>query len=513
MPVFAVGRLAVALIALVAGCQAPPATPVASPGGDQTPGPSATPVPAGSAGPTTAPAPSPVVTQAGPLTRLTAPAGQAAEAPSAPGRTLTLVSANPTDRAATATWRTEPGASGTAGYRLAPPAPTGGLVATGDRAALALAAPRPATRRVMQATPRALGATDSFWINTGGFTAETDVRREAVLRRVSAHAYFYVDTGAGTVGDAQLDAFVTAFETTIHPKVTALFGEPAKPGVDGEDRVFVVFSPAVSGFERQTDLLGYFWAPDAVPNPAAGSHSNQKEVLFMSDRLFGAARVQAYGVLAHEFQHLINFTNKGPRLNYAANEATWLDEGMAMLAAEAAGYGLAQGDRLVASSIADYQSAPETYSLTDWAGNPSPAFGQSYLFVRYLVDRHGPEVLKALIASDRRGGEALDAVLAPKGHSFAGLFTDWAITNAWSGAPGAAQAPYRYGDLALTGTYNGVSLPGFRPRAVTGTTHAVSMKPWGVAFQALSAAQPTSWRLRLEAGATSGVAGAAIATP
>ncbi|MFN3430311.1 MAG: peptidase MA family metallohydrolase, partial [Candidatus Sericytochromatia bacterium] len=323
----------------------------------------------------------------------------------------------------------------------------------------------------------------------------------------------YVDSGAGAVTDAQLDAFVTAFETAVHPKVTALFGEPARPGVDGDDRVFIVFSPAVSGFERQTDLLGYFWAPDAVPNPASGSHSNQKEVLFMSDRLFGAARVQAYGVLAHEFQHLINFTNKGPRLNYQANEATWLDEGMAMLAAEAAGYGLAQGDRLVASSIADYQAAPEAYSLTDWAGNPQPAFGQSYMFVRYLVDRHGPAVLKALIASDRRGGEAIDAVLAPKGHTFAGLFTDWALTNAWSGTPGTAAAPYRYADLNLTGTYNGVTLPGFRPRPVTGAVQAVPLKPWGVDFRALAIAQPAAWRLRLEAGAGSAVEGAAIATP
>ncbi|MNT12162.1 hypothetical protein D3C72_1470810 [compost metagenome] len=104
-------------------------------------------------------------------------------------------------------------------------------------------------------------------------------------------------------------------------------------------------------------------------------------------------------------------------------------------------------------------------------------------------------------------------MLAPKGHSFAGLFTDWAITNAWSSAPGAAPAPYRYTELNLTGTYNGVTLPGFRPRAVTGSTHPAPLKPWGVAFQGLSAPQPMVWRLRLEAGATAGVAGATIATP
>jgi hypothetical protein len=67
--------------------------------------------------------------------------------------------------------------------------------------------------------------------------------------------------------------------------------------------------------------------------------------------------------------------------------------------------------------------------------------------------------------------------------------------------------------LSLTGTHNGVTLPGFRPRAVTGAAHPVALKPWGVAFHTLDAAQPTPWRLRLEAGATSGVAGAAIATP
>ncbi|HET7718571.1 MAG TPA: hypothetical protein VFK43_01300, partial [Acidimicrobiales bacterium] len=284
-------------------------------------------------------------------------------------------------------------------------------------------------------------------------------------------------------------------------------------GVDGDDRLFIVFSPAVHGFERMTDLLGYFWAPDVVPSPAAGSHSNQKEALFMSDRLFGASPLLAFGTLAHELQHLINFTNKGPKLNYQANEATWLDEGMSMLAMEAAGYGLNEGERLVASSIADYQARPEAYSLTEWAANPSPAFGQSYLFVRYLVDRHGEAVLKGLIGTEKRGLEALDALLAPRGTSAAALFRDWAIANAWSDAPTSAGTPYRYASLRLAGTYGGVTLPGFRPTAVSSASVDVPLKPWGVAYHGFRTGRAVPWRVWLTAPTNGPAGGAAVAGP
>jgi hypothetical protein len=506
--VFFPARLVISLLLVATGCQSGPPVPV-------TPGlPSTAPSPVGpTAGPSTAVSPSPaatglVVTTEGPITRADVPAGQQTTLTTPAGRRLTTVLSNASDQPATI--GSAMSSSQAAPFRAQATTPQGRLTVPGEAAARVLAGPRGPARRVLAAPTRAIGDQESFWINTGDFTPETDVRRTAVLKRVSPHAYLYVDAEAPRVDEARLDAFVTAFEEQIYPRVTGVFGPEARPGVDGDGRIFLVFSPAVHGLERNTDLLGYFWAPDVVPNPPAGSHSNQKEALFLSNKLLAASPLLAYGSVAHELQHLINFTRKGPRLNYQANEATWLDEGMAMLAMEVAGYGLAQGERLAAESIAEYQARPEAYSLTDWPNNPTPAFGQSYLFVRYMVDRHGEALLKELLDTDKRGREAIDVVLARRGDTFAGLFQAWTLANVLSDSPLASGTPYRYRDLNLRGTYGGVTLPGFR-LLPGGASATVDLKPWGTAYHRYTAdpAQPWRWTLTAPAGAR--VLGAAIA--
>jgi hypothetical protein len=509
MHALAPARAVIASLLVTAGCQSGAPVPVTPglPGSPSPAAPNAAPSPAAQPSPSPV-APGPTVTTTGAITLADVPAGQRVDLTVPAGRSLTTVLSNASDQPST------PGQSLAAqsnAFRLQATAPGWPFPVAGEAAARVLAAPREPARRVLTAHERTPGSQETFWINTGGFTPETDVRRTAVLRRVSPHAYLYVDEAVDDVSDARLDGFVAAFEDQIYPRVTAVFGPEARPGVDGDDRLFLIFSPAVHGFAQNTDLLGYFWAPDVVPNPPAGSHSNQKEAMFLSNRLLQAAPVLAYGSVAHELQHLINFTQKGPRLNYQANEATWLDEGMAMYAMELAGYGLPQGDRLAAESIAEYQAAPEAYSLTDWSANPTPAFGQSYLFVRYMVDRHGPELLKELLATEKRGREAIDTVLAGRGDTFAGLFQAWTLANVLAGTPAAVGTPYRYRDLDLTGTYGGVTLPGFRVLAGTPGAVESALKPWGTVYHRFTAdpAQPRRWTLTAPDGAR--VLGASVA--
>ena len=164
----------------------------------------------------------------------------------------------------------------------------------------------------------------------------------------------------------------------------------------------------------------------------------------------------------------------------------------------------------MASAIADYQARPEAYSLTDWASNPTPAFGASYLFVRYLVDRHGEAILQELLETELRGIDALDAALRRRGDSFAGLFQAWAIANVHSDAAASAGTPYRYERLRLDGTYGGVELPGFRIAPADGAI-APALRPWGTAYHRYTASQAQPWRLDLEAPHAGRALGAGIA--
>jgi immune inhibitor A len=107
-----------------------------------------------------------------------------------------------------------------------------------------------------------------------------------------------------------------------------------------------------------------------------------------------------YGVLAHEFQHMILW-------NRDRNEASWLNEGFSELAAFLNGYYEGGFDR-------QYARNPDI-QLNDWPNhhtNTTPHYGASFLFLNYILGRLGTETTKALVAQPEDGLSGLDAVLA-----------------------------------------------------------------------------------------------------
>jgi hypothetical protein len=364
----------------------------------------------------------------------------------------------------------------------------------------------PQPRHLLAAASRAVGSTEKFWVNTGD--AATDVQQTAVLKRVTDHALFYFDQQAKAFTPAQEDALVAAFETKIYPREAPVFGTPPAPGVDGEDRVFIVVSPAVDNFGQDKGLMGYFWNRDAVTT-GGGEHSNHKEVLFMSDKIFDFPDLTSFGTMAHEYQHLLNFCNKGIRNGVA--EETWLDEGLAMYAMEVAGYGLPAGDFQIAKDLNEFLRNPLAYSLTEWDSNPHHfSYGQNYLFVRYLADRYGADAIKGLYASSHTGVAAVGDVLAQHQDTFAQFFADWAVTNVASGLPAARGTKYVYKGLDLAGNYGGFQLPGLQPTRVASPNASLALRPWGCAYLTYATGAEQAWNLSLTTVEPAKLVGAAI---
>jgi hypothetical protein len=345
-------------------------------------------------------------------------------------------------------------------------------------------------------TPLALGSQDKFWINKGNSQADSDSQQTCTLKRISAHGFFYVDTQAQPISDAQLDSLVSEFENKDYPRESSVFSPPGTLGFGSH--IYIVISPAVDNFGQEKGLMGYFWSRDVLPNPDASLHSNQKEAVFLTDQLFSYPTLTSFGTLAHEFQHLINFTNKAANTNYGVSEETWLDEGLAMYAMEVAGYGLPAGDKLIAKDLNGFEQNPSAYSLTDWDNNPNGfSYGQSYLFVRYLVDRYGQGIIKEIIQSPTAGQQSLETILAKHGDNFTNFFQNWTIANLISGTPTAQGTPYNYKNLNLAGNYGGFQLQGFQPIAASQTTIAANLRPWGSAYYNFSAVTPQAWKFNL----------------
>jgi hypothetical protein len=248
-----------------------------------------------------------------------------------------------------------------------------------------------------------------------------------------------------------------------------------------------------------------------LPAGSATSHSNQKEALFMTDALFDYPELTSFGTLAHEFQHMINFSQKAIRSNYTLVEETWLDEGLAMYAMEVAGYGLPAGDKHIAKDLNEFEQNPIAYSLTDWNGNPHGfAYGQSYLFVRYMVDRFGPGIIKEILQAPKAGQDGLEQVLAKYNTNFPTLFRDWTITNLISGTPLAQGTPYNYKNLDLKANYGGFQLTGFKTTPATSADLTADLRPWGTAYYTFDATQQQSWKFQLGDGGAARLLGAAI---
>jgi hypothetical protein len=172
-------------------------------------------------------------------------------------------------------------------------------------------------------------------------------------------------------------------------------------------------------------IAGYFSSSDSI-HPLAHKTSNGHELFILSADTVRLGEEFAYSVLAHEFQHMIHWYQD-------RNESSWLNEGFSELSAFLNGYSGGGFDYL-------YVSDPDL-QLNDWPNMPGttgPHYGASFLFVTYLLDRFGDEVVQAVVSHAENGLESLDIVLAEldirdplTGQPVTAddVFADWAAAN------------------------------------------------------------------------------------
>src|SRR5207244_1651742 len=125
------------------------------------------------------------------------------------------------------------------------------------------------------------------------------------------HAYFYAEDDL-RIDPSAMQAAADDFESSTWPVVTAVFGRPADPGIDGDPRI-IVLQANLGGAAG-----GYYSGDDALPRTVR-PYSNEAEMVYL-DRTVKPGGAAFNVVLAHEFQHLIH-ANNDPR------EESWVNEG------------------------------------------------------------------------------------------------------------------------------------------------------------------------------------------
>lgn len=243
---------------------------------------------------------------------------------------------------------------------------------------------------VENAEPVPVGTVDSFWVSNIDTDESFTIQAEMVY--ATDHVYFWIEQGVN-YELAEVKALVDDFEQKTYPTVREFFGSEWTPGVDGDEHLYILYASNLG-----STVAGYYGSNDEY-SPLTNEYSNGHEMFYISSSQSLRSDF-TYGVLAHEFQHMIHwFTDP--------NEQSWVNEGFSELASLLTGHGVGFHDL----AFTDDPDQTLSYWPSDPPGASLPHYGQGFLFMAYTLSRFGPEVTQALVAHPANGIDSVDEVL------------------------------------------------------------------------------------------------------
>ena len=247
---------------------------------------------------------------------------------------------------------------------------------------------------------------------------------EGTLFEISKYGYFYVETnwyqnlteGEKKEVKENLKSLSKEFDQNIYTTLTSIFGKEWSPGIDNDKKITIFFHQMKKG------VGGYFNNGDEylkVENP----RSNEREMVYLNAIYLKSEIIKSY--LAHEFLHLITFNQK-ERLR-GEKEEIWLNEARAEYAPTLLGYDKEYQKSNLKERVKQFIDNPND-SLIEWKDQKSD-YGVINLFVQYLVEHYGIEILVDSLHSKKVGIPSINEALEKNGfkEDFNQIFTDWLI--------------------------------------------------------------------------------------
>lgn len=282
----------------------------------------------------------------------------------------------------------------------------------------------------------------------------------AFLQKASSSAYFFVDEKWwNSLGYYQqssiilsLDALAREFDSKIYPALTSVFGQESKPGVDKDEKIFILMHPMVEkagGYTRSGDMYLKVQYPQ----------SNQKEIIYLNSQFADKPNIKSF--LAHEFIHLITLNQKD--ILRKISEETWLNEARAEYAPTLLGYDDVYAGSNLENRVKQFLEKP-TDSLTEWR-NERYDYGAVNIFIQYLVDHYGLKILVDSLQSSEVGINSINDALKRNGfkENFSQIFADWTIAVLVNDCELGAKYCYlnpRLKNLKITPLVNFISMVG-----------------------------------------------------
>jgi hypothetical protein len=253
--------------------------------------------------------------------------------------------------------------------------------------------------------------------------------------------------------NCDLETIAGIVDSNIMVNLEALLGEFSD--VNGDDRVTVLVTPVLNHLPQTSEdpdehaaVFESYADPEVDLNEydvESNPDTDYQEIIYVfAPDPYGyhnsdfTTTVEAYtsmslaAQIAAQTSHLIIYNNKV--LDQAgADESSWLRLGIGAVAADLCGFGAIYFD-----DAWDYLDAPHLYGLTTESEEGVLSLegrGAQYLFLRWLVDVYGTEILAELVQSSETGTDnVLQAVMNLGGpDSFNDLIVEWQVAMLTSG--------------------------------------------------------------------------------
>jgi hypothetical protein len=343
----------------------------------------------------------------------------------------------------------------------------------------------------------------TFWIFVGSDVANpaSDYRAVRADRvALGAHCVVYSDSSDPAPDPALVRELIETFDTQVY--ATAREQLTTHCDVDGDGRFTMLLTGwlgrlcgdtvSVGGFVRGADFVTQIRPP----------YGNSCDMMYLNAGLRPGPHLRT--LLAHEYTHAITFSERlhGRYVagRPASEEESWLDEAIAHLAENAHGFSWSNLDYRVAGFLNDparYRLVVDDYYAAGlWRGHGNR--GSTYLFLRWCVDQHGPDLLRRLIQTNLCGMENLEV---STGRPFADLYRAWSAALVLSDLGLARDPEHRMRFLRLHGPLQDRLLAGPRTEALPLAEGSIEFPLMGTSTQYLRVHSPgaPATRVRIEA--------------
>ncbi|MDR2111186.1 MAG: hypothetical protein LBP32_07745 [Spirochaetaceae bacterium] len=219
------------------------------------------------------------------------------------------------------------------------------------------------------------------------------------------------------------------YQDNIYPKISGVYGLPLD--VDRNGKLILLLLDIRDGYTEGSGtgyIAGYFYALDMFDE----ENSNRADMLYMDIKPGIPGDTEFYSTIAHEFQHLINFSvsyDKRLRNGTIYLMDTWIDEGLS-LAAESVYLGFPRTDwiRYFNSGRGNIPAGNTFFVWTD-DDHVLAEYATAYLFFQWLRFGSGGSnaIYRKIIESPY---EDYRAVTSAMGKSWEELLRGWFIANA-----------------------------------------------------------------------------------